>query len=483
MNGPDLRAGVARATITPPVGLRLIGTLREGVPARVEQDLTVTALVLAGSGTTAVVLACDLAILTVADAGALRDRVAEAVGVSRAAVMVNVSHTHATPTLPDFGEFDAEAEPEQAALAAAYREQVFERAATAASAAAGRLRPVRAGAAAGAVRIGVNRREQLPDGTMVLGENPDGVIDPAVGVLRIDDASGAPLAVVVHHACHPDVLGPKCDLISPDYVGETRKVVETLTGATMLFLQGAAGDIDPRSGIVLGGDGVDAARRLGGELGCEAARVWHTIDTARERDRRVAWRSAASVVTGWAYRDAADRPQPLAVRSADLTLPLRELPPTGDALALLRAEREHSARVSDGSLPERLIARRRVRWAEVQAQAAERGGPCEVGVELQVLRIGDAVLVGIPGEPFVEIGLAIKAASPALLTLVCGYTNGNRFYIPTAAAFEQGGYEVESHRNFLQPAGPTREWGERLVAAAGELIEAVSETREAAHAA
>ena len=67
-------------------------------------------------------------------------------------------------------------------------------------------------------------------------------------------------------------------------------------------------------------------------------------------------------------------------------------------------------------------------------------------LELQGLRLGDALLVTTPGETFVEIGLAIKAASPLPNTFVLGYTNGYVCYFPTARAFEEGGYEVECAR-------------------------------------
>jgi len=53
--------------------------------------------------------------------------------------------------------------------------------------------PARYGDGEGSVRIGVNRREQLPDGTMVLGENPNAVVDPSVNVIRFDALDGRPI--------------------------------------------------------------------------------------------------------------------------------------------------------------------------------------------------------------------------------------------------------------------------------------------------
>ena len=58
-----------------------------------------------------------------------------------------------------------------------------------------------------------------------------------------------------------------------------------------------------------------------------------------------------------------------------------------------------------------------------------------------VLLIFALAFVGFPGEPFCEIGMAIRAASPFPVTCVCCHTNGHVGYLATAAAYDQGGYE------------------------------------------
>ena len=76
-------------------------------------------------------------------------------------------------------------------------------------------------------------------------------------------------------------------------------------------------------------------------------------------------------------------------------------------------------------------------------------------MEIQAIRIGDVGLVGVPGELFVEIGLAIKAASPAPLTAIVGYANDWQGYFPTPGAYEEGEYEVEPgpHSRYTAEAG------------------------------
>ena len=63
-------------------------------------------------------------------------------------------------------------------------------------------------------------------------------------------------------------------------------------------------------------------------------------------------------------------------------------------------------------------------------------------VELQGIRIGSVAFLSLPDEPFIEIGQEIAAASPFPHTLFSGYSNGNSGYLPTRAAFDEGGYEV-----------------------------------------
>ena len=77
----------------------------------------------------------------------------------------------------------------------------------------------------------------------------------------------------------------------------------------------------------------------------------------------------------------------------------------------------------------------------------------KVACAVQALRIGDVALIGVAGEAFVEIGLAVKARSPFPHTIFLGYTNGCLGYIPTANAYPAGGYEVHrAHAVYRLPA-------------------------------
>ena len=60
------------------------------------------------------------------------------------------------------------------------------------------------------------------------------------------------------------------------------------------------------------------------------------------------------------------------------------------------------------------------------------------------LKIGPVVLVGIPAEPFTEIGVKIKEAEGPALILPCGLTNGAYGYFPMQSAYDEGGYEAKA---------------------------------------
>ncbi|MGQ0570889.1 MAG: hypothetical protein ACT4P5_15400, partial [Armatimonadota bacterium] len=103
-----LLAGVARRTITPPLGIKTVGfSSREGVVEAIESDLTTTCLVLADAvggrvRSKVAIIALDLCVVPLRTMAAWRRVVAEAIGTTASHVMVNLNHTHSGPALPDY---------------------------------------------------------------------------------------------------------------------------------------------------------------------------------------------------------------------------------------------------------------------------------------------------------------------------------------------------------------------------------------------
>jgi neutral ceramidase len=78
-----------------------------------------------------------------------------------------------------------------------------------------------------------------------------------------------------------------------------------------------------------------------------------------------------------------------------------------------------------------------LQWPEELPEYRER-------VPVRIWRINDTVIWAAPVELFCEIAMAVRAASPLAHTFYFGYTNGWLGYLPTAAAFAEGGYEPKT---------------------------------------
>lgn len=411
---PPLRAGIARVSITPYVGAWMAGFAgRDHGCEGIHDDLHARALVLQAGETTVGLVGCDLIGLSPESVARVRERVEAECGIAAERVMVACTHTHSGPTVGPLRHPGLDVE----------LVHVIERTIAGAVVAASRsLVAASLGVGKGTTSIGINRRERQADGSMRLGKHPEGPIDPEIGVLRVNDAHGRALAVAVTHSCHPVTLGGSNYWISADYPGQVAALLEAVhPGAVCPYFNGTCGNINSTP---VGGTFADV-RRLGLIAGSEAVRVAEQIETAADVG--------------------------LAVRSVVVDAPLAELPPADELRAWLA---EHEAQLDREVAGGRISPFRRENdlpsmWARDALRVLEEGAvETTRAVELQALRLGDALLVTTPGETFVEIGLAIKAASPVTNTFVLGYTNGNVGYIPTAAAFAEGGYEVDRAYQF-----------------------------------
>jgi neutral ceramidase len=428
----NLRAGVARVTITPPIGIPMIGFAGRGPAAGLHNDLTATALVLEGLSapladdppddgiTRLAIIACDLLFLRTEEVHAVRRAVGRLTDVPPEHVVVTCSHTHYGPlTEPGRDDWAPQVRP--------YLANLVHLLAGAVALARTDLGPCRLGFGQGEVRIGINRRERTAGGQIILGQNPSGPVDPRMAVLRVDGTDGRPLAAVLNDACHPVSLGSQCTDISADFPGTARRLVEEQTGTTCLFLQGAAGNVNP---VLMGWDWTHLAR-LGLLLGAEAVRVY------------------------WSSRPNAEATSGgLGVARSQLDLP--PLLPASIAegrgmVAALEAERDRLQEAGDpGALWWAELRLERTRKGLVALQGGAAVPP--VQAELAALRLGHAIgLVTAPGEIFTEIGQSIVSRSPFRHTLYAGYTDGTIGYVPTRVAYAEGSYEV-THACRVAPA-------------------------------
>lgn len=433
------RAGVGRVGITPPpdVPHASWGAQVHVFPDGVEADLWATVLVVTDGATMAAFVDLDLVIISREESDAIRAAVGQALGIAPARVRCSVTHNHAGPP-PSAWDWT-----EGADALHAYYADLPEQAREAARRALRDLRPARVAVGSGTSRVAVNRRETAPDGRTVTGTNLDGPIDPHVFVVRIDGATGDPLAAIVGYTMHPTTMGPTNRLLSPDWPGHLKRAVESLTGATCLYAQGATGDIGPGpDGFT---DDARVIRRLGVEIGAEAARVYlgMRLPPVRYEHERI-WESGAPLGK-W---KAVSLPEPGAiVRTATrrIHLPVRLMPTLAEAEADLQdavghlnaLKRRGAAEIEAATF---VAKRANMTFFRVQTFGERATFP----IELHLLRIGPAVLAGTECEPFAAIGLAVKEQSPFPDTWFGGYTGGWFGYVPMPDAYPHGGYEVDT---------------------------------------
>ncbi len=282
-----------------------------------------------------------------------------------------------------------------------------------------------------------------PDGTAAVGLNPDGVVDRTLTVVRLDGDDDRPVATIVHYACHPIILGPDNTFVTPEYPGILKRVVESSLGGHCLFVQGACGDIGPSELFV---PDLTTYRRLGAMIGHEAAGIAQRSSWRAHR-QRLRTGEASAWIASFEYEPDVTPDDTVAVTREIVPLPLRDDlgDPAGWRLEAERCEDEAYAARADRAAD--TIVRELTVQTKFARMRAERGealaGLDAYPLLVHGLRLGPVSLLGVPVELFSEIGTAIREASPFATTLVSGYWNGYRNYLPTDAERSRGGYEID----------------------------------------
>ena len=424
LRAAELRAGAAAVNITPAPGIGLAGYYFERGADGTNDDLFAKALVLEVDGTKAALVTLDLISTTRPMVEAARREIEKVTGIPGANVMISATHAHTGPVLAERGQRE-DAQGGGAQMTQKYSSGLPALIAESVRLAAERLEPARASAAAVLEpNLSFNRRFHMRDGSV--GWNPGklntnivrvaGPVDPEVGVIYFETPPGKspakPLATYVNFAMHPDTVGGA--KFSADYPGAlTRRLAEYKgPGMLTLFANGACGNINHVN--------VNSAEPQKGPQ--EAAR----LGTILAGDVFKAWMQLRPVAPG-----------ALRVSAEIVRLPLPELKP-GDAARAREIVTRYGMKDNRGFME-------KVEAYKILDVAAREGRPHEV--EVQVIALGgDAAWVSLPGEIFVELGLAIKQSSPFQHTFIAELANGAIGYIPNRPAYVEGNYEPVSAR-------------------------------------
>jgi neutral ceramidase len=244
ISGAPLRAGAAKADITPATSQWLMGynaRKSTGVLDRIYHR----AVVMESGGQEFALVASDLCLFspTVYDEAARE--VERETGIPRARFWWSVTHSHATPEVGPpgvykalLGRSDHEYDREYAAL-------VRSALVAAVKEARGRMAPARIAIGQGVAMANINRRAKDVDGQVSLGLNPDGPADRQLGVIRLEGLDGRPIAVIANYAIHGTVMSGQNLLVSGDAPGVVSAYLEQKLGAPVLFVNSAAGNLAP----------------------------------------------------------------------------------------------------------------------------------------------------------------------------------------------------------------------------------------------
>ncbi|OQC66188.1 MAG: Neutral/alkaline non-lysosomal ceramidase [Verrucomicrobia bacterium ADurb.Bin006] len=440
----ELRVGAAAVDITPPLGIPMAGYYHARGADGVLDPLLSKAMVIEADGARAAFVALDLISVTREVTDQSRAEIEKSTGIPGAHVMISATHAHTGPELAGRGKRSGDMGG-QRQLSVDYTEGLPAKIAESVRLANERLEPAQLRAAKGLCDdLTFNRRYYLRDGTVgwnpgKLNPNivmPAGPSDDEVGILYAEK-SGATgpaqaIATCVNFAMHADTTGGS--KIGSDWPGALSRVLDGYHGTNHLSLVtlGTCGNLNH---LDFGWDWPQGTpiepHRIGTVLGASVFRAYKQLQP---------------VAAG-----------PLRVLSETVELALPEVTP-----AQVEEARQTLAVIKDDRGANFMKQVRAYRVLDI----AERAGR-PYRVEVQAVALGaDVAWVSLPGEVFVELGLAIKKRSPFSHTYVVELANENIGYIPDRRSYAEGNYEPESARC---AAGS----GEALVEAAVRLLTAL----------
>ncbi len=444
-----LKAGVARARLTPFWGVELTGWgyFLNRTWESVHDDLQATALVLEQRDTTLAVVSLDLMVISAGFTRQVRELVEAETGIPPAGVMIACTHTHNAPAsggLLGVGEVD----PFYEAWAA--------RQAASAIVLAWRNREPAdlAVASANLPKLTFNRTRE------------NGPVDPRLTTLRVNRTNGSPLAMAVNFQAHPTVqtkLRPRA--VSRDVPGEVCDLIErAMPGAMAIYLQGSCGD-------------VNFLRRFS-----------TTPELSREPARMVAGAALASQADAVRIDDPA-----LSAVSEQVTLPTRRW--TRDEIDHDRDEAQRRLKEQDlkgwketigrvmTNRPEDMVARHGGdEWKAVEAMCRFNLAwtyemlkdwetrPETLGTEVQAFRIGELGLVANSSEFFSSLALDVRNLSGLDQLMISCYTNGRIGYLPDAHDIARQTYAAYQSPKYCNQFPFTNESGPAMCEAMLRLL-------------
>ena len=409
-----LKAGFARVTITPPLGLDVPGYYEERISDGILDDLHLTAIALEKDGKKCVLFTTDCIGIRQEAYLIVREMVAERCGLEKEAVYICATHSHTSFRLMKAKDGN---EPMDIFL-----RWVYQKYCDAAQFAFEDLAPVTSlrHAMGEAKNIAWIRRYLMKDGTCKT--NP-GVGNPNVErMLDKQDESvqlvrfvreGAKEILIMNFSTHADVIGGT--KYSADFGGVAVRTLEGAFGGNVhaAYFNGAEGDSNHINVFRPKGSprkGMEVAENMGRTIAGECLKLYYNATVMENTDLKYGLR--------------------------DLVLPKNDYDPT----RYDDYKKAYDIFMKNGRKDPFFEDPNNISYV-VATRVIDDWDKKDFPVLVSAVAIGDIVFNGIPGEPFTEIGFRIKENSPFKATIVTSCTNGSEGYYPSASAFAVNGYE------------------------------------------
>ena len=428
-----LHVGYAKVNINSQLGCDLAGYYIPRCAKGFLDDLEAHAIALSLGDTQMVIISVDTCYLKVPLVNRYRSAIEAATGISADQLFLTATHTHTAPRLTP-----VDTTPPDDTTIARYADLVEERLIELVKLAISDLKPSKMGFITGYApdRVAYIRLYQMKDGSAMTCppindpniDHPIGVLDQRMHILRFDQDGGESI-VLANYGLHADTVNG--ELLCSDWVGWMRRTLDkALDGVKCICLIGCQGDVGSTHVFPEGGDMNDTeisfdnemkspgmARFVGRALAGTVLQVYDKVEYVDVDDLQILHK--------WIDIDS-NRPSP------------EELPLAHRYKALHEAGR-------DDEIPFTAMELTTV-VAEATRMCNLEFGPDTFQLELTGIKLGPVALLGIPGEPFTDIGVRIKETEGFRMIMPVALCNGYEGYFPSAAAYAAGGYESRSSR-------------------------------------
>ncbi|MDR1718830.1 MAG: hypothetical protein LBR67_01740 [Dysgonamonadaceae bacterium] len=370
-----------------------------------EGTMSARAMAIKKGKSTVVIVGADVCGLDYSFTQSIKQEIAEQQGIPAEAIMINASHTHYVPVTQNWQTWGIQCQyPDSTYLNKVVRAGIVR----AIQEALDNMLPANLSFAQDTTGIGWNR--SLSDDLAIY--------DNAVQVLQVTSKDQQHKSLLFLTGCHPVYADPSSGHfnISPNFPGYAKDTLQTTGYENSIFLQGCAGDINPKHPFKVSG----------GMLAADVLRALAKKNVPLSGSISYKTDSICVPIQPWTKEEV--------VAFRDKNLPLMETAPGGVP--------------SDGH-------GRDVRWADKMLNYyATNTMPTSMPVYIQVFDIGNWRLIGLSREATTEYGLAIKNLWPEKPVSVIGYTNDVASYLPSDPHIKARDYE--GYGSFFWYGQPTQ---------------------------